>query len=88
MKIVLQSRRPDDTIDMTVDGSFVDPPASPIAARIFRIAIVVALAAGALALAGLMIWFALMLIPVMLAAGFVAWAAWRWQLWRATRRAR
>ena len=86
MKIIihrpLSDRADDGTIDMDVDGRFIDPAPAPLAGRIFRAAILVALAAAGLALAALAIWFALILIPIALAAGAIAWAAWRWQIWR------
>jgi len=87
MKIIihrpLRGDAADDTIDMDVDGRFIDPAPAPLAGRIFRGAILVAIATAGLALAALAIWFALILIPIALAAGAIAWAAWRWQLWRA-----
>ena len=82
MKIIIRRPSTDDTIDMTADGRFVDPPQTPLATRIFRAAILVAAIAATLAMAGLAIWFALMLIPVAVAAAAIAWLAWRWQLWR------
>ena len=90
MKIIIgrpTSRDPSDTtIDMTADGRFVERPRPTLTARIFRAAIVIATLAAGFALAALALWFALMLIPIALAAGAIAWAAWRWQLWRAPRR--
>lgn len=74
-----------ETIEMTPDGRFIDPPRVPIAGRVFRSAIVVAVVAAAMAVAALLAWFALMLIPVALAAGVIAWGAWRWQMWRGRR---
>jgi hypothetical protein len=35
-----------------------------------------------LALAALVLWFALMLIPVAIAAALVAYGAFRWRMWR------
>ncbi len=84
MKLIIR-RVPDDEIRMTADGRFIDPPPTPIANRIFRMAVIVALAAVAIGMAALMLWFALLLIPVALAAGVVAWAAWRWRIWKTTR---
>ena len=57
----------------------------PLAARIGRTAIVVAVMAGLLCFAALALWFALALIPVILAASAVAWVAYRIQLWRMRR---
>ncbi len=84
-------------IDMTKEGEFVDPPETqyfrgafepkrvPLAARIGRTAIVVAVLAGLLCAAALALWFALALIPVVIAASAVAWVAYRIQLWRMRR---
>jgi fatty acid desaturase len=71
-------------LDLLPDGSF-RPRRPPLAARIFRWAVVVALLAVALALAAFALWFALVLIPVAIAAGLIAWLAFRYQLWRAGR---
>ncbi len=57
----------------------------PLAERIGRAAIVVAVLAGLLGAAALALWFALALIPVVLAASAVAWVAYRVQLWRIRR---
>lgn len=69
-------------LDMTPDGAFRTPP---WASRILRYAIVVAVLAGGLAMAALALWFALMLIPVVLAAALVAYVALRWRIWQAQR---
>lgn len=71
-------------IDLLPDGS-IRPRQPPLAARVFRWAVVVALFAGALALAAVALWFALILIPVAIGAGLIAWLAFRYQLWRAGR---
>ena len=39
--------------------------------------------AGAAALAALAFWLALLLIPVAIVAGGIAYAAFRWRLWQA-----
>ena len=67
------------------DASFLPPFGAskpPLAARIGRTAILVAVLAGLLCAAALALWFALALIPVVLAASAVAWVAYRIQLWR------
>jgi hypothetical protein len=81
MRIIIRSREP-ETIEMTPDGRFVDPPARPIAAMVFRYAVLVGLVALGVGLAAVFAWLALMLIPVALVAGAIAWGAWRWQMWR------
>lgn len=70
------------TIDMTPDGQFRAPPPTPWATKLLRWAIVIAVGAGALALAGLVLWFALMLIPIAIAAALVAYGALRWRMWK------
>jgi hypothetical protein len=72
-------------LDMTLQGDFVAPPASPVAGRVLAVAVLVAVLAGALALAALLLYLALVLIPVMIGAGLIAYAAFRWQVWRARR---
>lgn len=85
MKLIIR-RFPEDTeIRMTADGRFIDPPPTPIASRIFRYAVLVAMVSATLGFAALAIWFTLMLIPVALAAGAVAWVAWRWRMWKMMR---
>ena len=64
------------------DGQYRVRPPRSLADRIFRTAVVVALIAGGMALAALAFWFALLLIPVAIVAGLLAWAALRWRLWR------
>jgi hypothetical protein len=76
----MSDRVPPD-LDLLPDGSF-RPRRPPLAARIFRWAVVIALLAGALALAAVALWFALVLIPVAIGAGLIAWLAFRYQLWR------
>ena len=84
MKIIIQrpGPRPGADIDMNADGSFVDPPAPGLAERILRGALIAAVLAAGLAIAMLALWFALILIPVAIGAALIAWAAWRWRVWR------
>jgi uncharacterized membrane protein len=71
-------------LDMTPDGRFRAPPArSGPLAQIGLIAFAVAVIAGGLAIAALALWFALAIIPVAIAAALVAYAIFRFQLWRA-----
>jgi hypothetical protein len=79
----MSDRVPPD-LDLLPDGSF-RPRRPPLAVRVFRWAVIVALLAGALALAAVALWFALVLIPVAIGAGLIAWLAFRYQLWRAGR---
>ena len=77
----MNNRMPPE-LDLLPDGSY-RPRRAPVASRIFAWAIVIAAVAAALALAALALWFALVLIPVVLVAGLIAWLAFRYQLWRA-----
>ena len=77
----MSDRVPPD-LDLLPDGSF-SPRRPPLAARIFRWAVVIALLAVTLALAAFALWFALVLIPVAIVAGLIAWLAFRYQVWRA-----
>jgi fatty acid desaturase len=69
-------------IELLPDGSY-RPRRPPIAARIFAWAAVVAVVAIALMVASFALWFALILIPVVVVAGAIAWLAFRYQVWRA-----
>jgi fatty acid desaturase len=77
----MSDRRPPE-LDLLPDGSFRSRR-PPVTARIFAWAIVIAVVAAALAVAALALWFALILIPVVLVAGLIAWLAFRYQVWRA-----
>ena len=72
-------------LDMLPDGSFRQPTRPPIMTRIFIWAAVIAAIAGALALAAFALWIALILLPIALLAGVIAWVALRYQIWRARR---
>ena len=80
---IMSDRVPPD-LDLLPDGSF-RPRQAPLAARVFRWALVVASLAVMLALAAFALWFALVLIPVAIVAGLIAWLAFRYQLWRTGR---
>jgi hypothetical protein len=69
-------------IELLPDGSY-RPRRPPIAARIFAWAAVIAVVALALVVASFALWFALILIPVVVVAGAIAWLAFRYQVWRA-----
>lgn len=68
---------------MTPEGEFRTPPKPPLATRIMLWAVIVAVIAGALALAAFALWIALIILPVALAAACIAWLIWRFQVWRA-----
>lgn len=82
-------------IDMTPEGEFTRPPGSPGRLPwptplpwLLRLAVagaLVALILGAVALAAFAFWLAATLLPVVIIAAVVAYAAFRVQLWRAGR---
>jgi hypothetical protein len=80
----MNQRRPPE-LDMTVDGEFVSPPRPPLSSRILLGAIVIAILAGALSLAAFALWLSLIILPVAFAAAVVAWAMFRYRIWRAQR---
>jgi hypothetical protein len=87
------SSRPPPQLDMTSDGRFIGQgpgPASglPWSVRILRVALFVTAIAVGLSLAALALWFALIIIPVALVAGAIAYAAFRWRLWQVNGSAR
>ncbi len=71
---------------MTPNGEFPGHTGTPVSTKILRVAIMVAVLGGALALAAFALWIALLLIPVVFAAAVVAWLAWRWRLWQSRAR--
>jgi len=89
MKIIMSrfadGRLGDDarTIDMAPDGTFREPPRAPLADRVMGYAALTFVAAAGLAAAALAFWFAMILIPVALAAGAIAYLVFRYRLWRA-----
>ena len=80
----MSERRPPE-FEMTINGEFVSPPKAPISSRILVWAIVVAVLAGALSLAALALWLALLILPVAIGAVIVAWLMFRYRVWRAQR---
>jgi hypothetical protein len=82
-------RRP-PVLDMTPEGEFLDPvpprPASTLdrlLARIGGVAVLVALAAGGLVLAGIAIMFAALALPVLIIAGAIGGFSLWWRIRRA-----
>lgn len=82
-------------LDMTPEGEFRDPesprPGSAldrVLARIGGIAVLVALAAGGIVLAGLAIMFAALALPVLILAGAIGAGTIWWRLRRAQRAGR
>ena len=76
-------------LDLTPEGEFRDPPPpggwDGVLARLGRMAGVVALVAGLLALAALAFAALSVLIPVALGAAAIAWGSFRWRMWRLRR---
>ena len=70
-------------LEMRPDGSFVERPSAPLAFRIFRIALIVALLAATAAAAVFLLGVALILVPMAIGAALIAWASFRFQMWRA-----
>ncbi|WP_428486123.1 hypothetical protein [Rhodopila sp.] len=70
-------------LDMTLEGEFVSPPKPPVSTRIMVWAIVIAIITGGLAFAALALWVALIILPVALGAAIIAWAMFRYRMWRA-----
>lgn len=73
------------TLDMTPEGEFRTPPPTPWATKLLRYAIVVAVLAGAFAVAALVLWAALIMIPIAIGAALVAYGAFRWRMWKLRR---
>lgn len=87
-------RRP-PVLDMTPEGDFNDPAPPPRVSRVDRflgrvggIAVLVALAAGGLVLAGLAIMFAALALPVLIVAGAIGAGSIWWRLRRARQQGR
>lgn len=75
-------------IDMTLEGEFLPPPRPPrppIGAQIMLWAIVAMVLAVTVLIVAVTFWFVVMILPLLLAAGLIAYLAFRYQLWRAGR---
>jgi hypothetical protein len=74
-------RRP-ITLDMTPEGRFTGPgrPAWPV--RIGAVAALIAATIVAVVIGALVLWIALWLLAIGAIAGLIAWAAFRFHLWR------
>ncbi len=74
------------TLDMTPDGAFRTPPRvggrAPLSFKLLLGAVVVAVLAGAAAVAALALWVVSLLLPVMIIAAGVAWATFKYRQWR------
>ncbi len=87
MKIVFQQRKApearNEVLDMTAEGGFVDPPPPSWTDRLIGGVLMLAGAGIAIVGTALAVWFTLMLIPFVIAAGLIGYAALRWYVWRA-----
>lgn len=72
-------------IEMTIDGEFVTPPKPPFMTRVLGWALLVAVLAATVVMAAFALWVAVIFLPIAIGAALVAYLAWRYQLWRATR---
>ncbi len=70
---------------MTLEGEFRTPPRPTLLNRVLFWAILIAVIAGALAIAAFALGVALLILPVALGAAVVAWLILRYQVWRAGR---
>ena len=80
-------RRP-PTIDMLPDGSFHTQPRwvlVPFSTKLMLGAALVAVLAVSIAAAALPIWVVSLVLPVIVIAGVVAWAMYRYQRWQSRR---
>ncbi len=68
---------------MTLNGEFVSPPKAPLSSRIMVWAIIIAVIAGGLTMAALALWVAMIILPIAIAAAVIAWAMFRYRMWRA-----
>jgi hypothetical protein len=77
------------TLDMLPDGRFrsAPPPPSgvPLSFKLMVTAILVALVAGAVAVAALALWVFSMVLPVLVIAGAGAWAMMKYRRWQLLR---
>ena len=80
----MYQRQPPE-LEMTANGEFVSPPVAPWTSRILMWAVVIAMIAGALSIAAFALWLALIILPVALGAAAIAYAMFRYRMWRAQR---
>ena len=74
-------------LDMTLEGEFTSPrlappPRPPVSVRFAFWATIAAVLAGSVAIVLLTLWFVAMMLPFIVGAAVVAYAAHRYQLWR------
>ena len=72
-------------IDMAPDGTFRTRPSgmrAPLSFKLLLGATIVAVLAGAAAVAALALWVAALLLPVVVIAAAIAWGAYTYRRWR------
>ena len=75
-------------IDMNPDGTFRAPPrasargGTPASTKILRLALLVAAVAAAGAFAFLALWAAMIMIPIAVGAGLIAYGMIRFRIWK------
>lgn len=72
-------------IDMAPDGTFRTKPSglrAPLSFKLLLGATIVAVLAGAAAVAALALWIAALLLPVVVIAAAVAYGAYKYRVWR------
>ena len=72
-------------LDMAPDGTFHTKPSglrAPLSFKLLLGATIVAVLAGAFAIAALTLWVAALLLPVVVIAGGVAFATFKYRQWR------
>ena len=85
---VVHMNRVPPTIEMLPDGSFRVPPRRPLApfsAKVMLGALLVAAVALSVAMAVLAIWVVSLVLPVIIIAGAVAWAMYKFRRWQLLR---
>lgn len=88
--------RPEEgpTLDMTPDGAFRDgdyrdgadwpdhAEATPWANKLIRYAMVIGVLGAFVLVAAVALWLALLMIPIVAAAGIIGYAAYRWRMYK------
>ena len=76
------------TLDMRPDGTFRTPPRPmglPLSTKLLVGGVLVAIGGLSLAVAFLAIWVVSLILPVVIIAGGIAWAALKWKQWQVRR---
>lgn len=78
------------TLDMTPEGGFRQlPPRGPsLSFKVLLTSVLIAIVAGAIAIAAFALWVVSLMLPVVVIAGAVAWGMLRLRRWQSLRGAR